>query len=101
MTWIMPDDWVDDFDPVMANWAPHIGPVREIFPGVIERGWQDGLRQRDFFTRVSGDKTETLVVEWEIPWRAVMAIILNGAVIEDMPESKKEFDTFWKIRTEE
>jgi hypothetical protein len=58
------------------------------------------MRQRDFWTREAAGKTETLVVEWARPWREVIAVIVNGAVILDMPGSKGEFDTFWKTRVE-
>lgn len=107
MSWMMPEAWADDFDPPMAEWrVATAGEMLTAFPGVADRGWGSNpmMVQRDFWVRFtppcphSPAKTETLVVEWARPWQEVIAIIRDGVVIMDMPESKEEFDTFWKTR---
>lgn len=100
MSWVMPEEWADDFDPILADWQQASPSHILQFPREIAaRGWSNGtLKQRDWWVRFP-DKGpwETLVIEWAKPWREVIAIIRDGVVITDMPESKEEFDSFWKI----
>lgn len=104
-TWTMPEDWADGFDPGSAEWRQaRCSEITSIahFRDIADRGWSGGLlQQRDFWVReLPGRERETLVIEWSKPWAEVIAVIRDGVVITDMPGSREEFDSFWKIRME-
>jgi hypothetical protein len=43
MSWVLPEEWADDFDPPNAGWEAYHGPVRDLFPGL----WSgDGVGRR-------------------------------------------------------
>jgi len=92
----MPPEWADDFDPLMEGWHPHTGPVRDMFPGVVEKGWREGMTQRDFYVHVTPARVETLVIEWRRPWSEVIAIVRDGVEYTEQPSDRATFDRLWK-----
>jgi hypothetical protein len=91
MSWALDEDAADRFDPPMAGWEIFHGLYGEEFPEFRGRGIP---MQRDFWVRGSGPARERLIVEWEQPWRRVVAVVLNG-VVYDQPMTAEEFDGMW------
>lgn len=87
MSWILNPDAADRFDPPMAGWEVFHGRYTERFPEIEGRRM---VFQRDFWVR--GD--ERLIVEWQYPWKRVIAVILNGQVNED-EMTAEEFEAVW------
>jgi len=87
MAWELDQGAADRFDPSMAGWEVFHGQYTERFPEIEGRRM---VFQRDFWVR--GD--ERLIVEWQYPWKRVIAVILNGQVNED-PMTAEEFDAVW------
>jgi hypothetical protein len=97
MSWTLPEEWAEEFDPPRCDWVVWQGPVEEVFPGVVARGWHDGeMVQRDFWVRSTCFGRQTLVVEWKKPWREVIAIIRDGWILTQQPSTLKEFDIIWR-----
>lgn len=92
MSFALPADWADSFDPQAYGWEVFHGQYETKFPEVKGRGWEGGLKQRDFW--VSG--ACRLIVEWSRPWSEIITVFRDGTEYPPPYNVRHDFDSLWR-----